>query len=145
MMDCVDVNVLVHAVNQGSPCFDQARGILTGGAGAVAMLPIVAIGFLRITTSAAILEHPLTAGQADGFLTSVMALPHVHMPAPSSGHWAIFQRLHQIHAPRGGDVTDAYLAACAMDLGARLVSYDRGFKRFAGLDWVDAAQSRPAG
>lgn len=40
---------------------------------------------------------------------------------------------------RGGDWTDAYLAAFSMARGHRLVSFDSGFRRFAGLDWLHLA------
>jgi uncharacterized protein len=46
------------------------------------------------------------------------------------GHWA--QRLPL----RGGDWTDAYLAAFAVVGGYRLVSFDRGFRRFPELDFL---------
>ena len=37
---------------------------------------------------------------------------------------------------RGGDWTDAYLAAFAVAGDLRLVTFDRGFERFAGLSWL---------
>jgi predicted nucleic acid-binding protein len=36
---------------------------------------------------------------------------------------------------RGDDVNDVYLAAAAAGAGCRLVSRDRSFGRFPGLDW----------
>lgn len=40
---------------------------------------------------------------------------------------------------RGGDWTDAYLAAFSIAGGYRLVSFDGGFRRFPGLDWLHLA------
>ena len=37
---------------------------------------------------------------------------------------------------RGGDWTDAYLAALAIAGDLRLVTFDRGFERFPGLSWL---------
>jgi predicted nucleic acid-binding protein len=37
---------------------------------------------------------------------------------------------------RGGDWSDAYLAASAMASGSRLVSFDSGIGRFQGLSWL---------
>ncbi len=37
----------------------------------------------------------------------------------------------------GNLVSDAHLAALAIELGATLYSYDNDFARFPGLRWVD--------
>ena len=36
---------------------------------------------------------------------------------------------------KGNDVTDAYLAALAIEHGCEFVTVDKGFKRFPGLRW----------
>ncbi len=41
---------------------------------------------------------------------------------------------------RGGDWTDAYLAAFSIAGGYRLVSLDADFRRFPGLDWLHLKQ-----
>ncbi|MGN6200410.1 PIN domain-containing protein [Humibacter sp.] len=38
-------------------------------------------------------------------------------------------------------VPDAYFAAMCLAHGARLATADRGFARFAGLDWFDPASA----
>jgi uncharacterized protein len=46
------------------------------------------------------------------------------------GHWCDAIDL------RGGDWTDAYLAAFAITSGCRLVSFDAAFAHFEGLTWL---------
>ena len=44
-----------------------------------------------------------------------------------------FQDLVTSLGLRGNDIPDAWLAASAMSAGAALVTYDRGFRRYPGL------------
>ena len=54
---------------------------------------------------------------------------------PARRHWAIFDRLCRDVGAKGNVVPDAYLAATALEVGAELVTADRGFGRFPGLRW----------
>ena len=47
---------------------------------------------------------------------------------------ASFRAFAQADSPAHGLWTDAYLAAFAVGLQAQLVTFDQGFRRFAGLD-----------
>ena len=96
---------------------------------------MVALGFLRIATDRRILERPLTSDDALGFLHSVTAYPHVAITQPASSHITVFEQLFTRHRPVGPDITDVYLAACAIDMGASWWSFDRAFERFVDLDW----------
>lgn len=40
---------------------------------------------------------------------------------------------------RANDIPDAFLAATAIDLGARLATFDQGFRRFPGLTVIVAS------
>ncbi|MBK6562959.1 PIN domain-containing protein [Candidatus Amarobacter glycogenicus] len=48
-------------------------------------------------------------------------------------HWRIFQRIADSAGISGGDLTEAYLAAFAIEHDATFVTFDRGFARFPGL------------
>ena len=70
---------------------------------------------------------------------TVTALGLVRLAVPEQNGWEVFhQRL------RGGSLparlcTDAHLAALAIANGWRLVSFDRDFDRFEGLEWLPLA------
>ncbi|MEI6372831.1 MAG: TA system VapC family ribonuclease toxin [Actinomycetes bacterium] len=137
-MQSVDVNVLLYAVNSSSEHHDAASRLLTAlvsNPERVAILPMVALGFLRIATDRRILQRPLTSDDALGFLHSVTAYPHVAITQPAPSHINVFEQLFTRHRPVGPDITDVYLAACAIDMGASWLSFDRGFERFIDLDW----------
>lgn len=75
-----------------------------------------------------------TAGKASALLEAFCMQPGVSMAMAEQGGWEVFHQLQ-----RSGEVparlcTDAYLAAVAMANGWRLVSFDRDFERFEGLD-----------
>jgi len=65
-----------------------------------------------------------------------MNMPHVSLVREPPGvdeligHWVTSVDM------RGGDWTDAYLAAFAAADGHRLVTFDGGFGRFPGLSWL---------
>ena len=54
---------------------------------------VVVLGFLRITTHRAILVNPLSVTDVLDRLASWLALPHVHVPAPSSRHFELLRDL----------------------------------------------------
>ncbi len=56
---------------------------------------------------------------------------------PTSRHSAILGRLFESHAPRGNLVTDAQLAALAIEHGLTLYSTDTDFARFTEITWVN--------
>lgn len=46
-----------------------------------------------------------------------------------------FRTLMTRYEVRGNDVPDLFLAACAVAVGATLISFDRGFSKFAEVTW----------
>ncbi|MCC7364246.1 MAG: PIN domain-containing protein [Dehalococcoidia bacterium] len=137
-MEIPDVNVLVAAVRSVHPHHVPARDWLERHrqSDASVLLPgVVVSGFLRVATNARIF------GQADhetvlGFLDSLLAERWVMLASPSSLHVSTFIEIcRQINAT-GNTVSDAYLAAIAIDLDCEFVTFDRGFARFPGLKWT---------
>ena len=55
--------------------------------------------------------------------------------APGQRHWGIFQALCIDAGTKGNLITDAYLAAMAIEAGCEWVTTDRDFSRFKGLRW----------
>lgn len=139
-MHCVDVNVLLDAIISTSANHDPARQVLDRlrrhpeGLG---LFSVVISGFIRISTSRKVLREPLDIRSAIGVVDVLTSSPFVHVINPGRGHWPIFRSLLDSNRPRSHDVTDAWLAAAALEINATWVSFDRGFARFAGLRWID--------
>ena len=59
------------------------------------------------------------------------------MLEPTDRHWTILRSLLAEAQVRGPAVTDAHLAALAIEHGATLCTTDRGFARFPRLKTLD--------
>lgn len=95
-------------------------------------------GFLRLSTQQRIVPTALPLGTALGVIDTWLAHPHAHVIGPTDRHAPVLARL-LIGAGQGGNlVSDAHLAAIAIEHGAVLGTFDRDFERFAGLrmDWL---------
>jgi toxin-antitoxin system PIN domain toxin len=130
-----DVNVLLYAVNQAAPQHAQALKALKAAyaAGEVALAWPALLGFLRLSTCAGIFSQPLSVEQALSVTDSWMGHAAARIVHPGQEHASILARL-LIGAGQGGPlVSDAHLAALAMEHKATLLSFDKDFARFAGL------------
>lgn len=135
-MKMPDVNVLVYAINPDSPHHAPARRWLEqalsepSGAG---FAWNALLGFLRLTTQRGILAKQLPIEDAARFVDEWLAHPRARILHPTDRHAPLLARL-LIGAGRGGNlVSDAHLAAIAIEHGAVLGTFDRDFERFAGL------------
>ena len=139
-MILLDVNVCIYAFRQDYTQHDDARAWLTTaleGAEAIAVADEVLAAVVRITTNHRTLRHPATAATALAFCDAVRAAPAAVEVRPTRRRWEIFSRLVDHLGLRGNDVPDAFLAALALEHGATLATFDRGFNRFPGLSVLD--------
>lgn len=139
-MLCVDVNVLVDAFRPTAPAHRTVRSWLeatVGGREQLAVLPHVGSGFVRIVTNRRVFSEPTPLAEAMAFLDALLAAPRTLLASPGREHWGIFVGLVRDLHLTGDDVPDAFIAASALDLGATLVTSDRGFRRFPGLRTVE--------
>lgn len=70
-------------------------------------------------------------------MEELVAAPGVVVIEPGRRHLAILRSLTEKHQSTGSKMTDAVLAALAVENNAVLVSTDQGFGRFRGLRWSD--------
>lgn len=135
-MKTPDVNVLLYAINADAPQQAVAARWLErayADPGGIGYAWIALLGFLRIATRPGIFTRPLTLDEALGQVDAWLNHSRARVIHPTSRHAAVLARL-LIGAGRGGDlVTDAHLAAVAIEHDAELVSFDRDFGRFPGL------------
>ncbi len=71
------------------------------------------------------------------FLDAVLAGPAVRRVVPGERHWDLFLDLCRRGDAKGNLISDAWLAAIAIEQGATLVTADRDFRRFPGLRLED--------
>jgi toxin-antitoxin system PIN domain toxin len=132
-----DLNVLLAASRTDHPHHGPALRWLEGAivdceAGAsIEILPMVAVGFLRLATNRKIFATPTSVGVAIDFLESLLAIPGVEM-AELGHEWPALKQLSREHDLAANEITDAWIAASVRTLSSRLVTFDRGFARLLG-------------
>ncbi len=96
-----------------------------------------ALGLKRLLCQASIMgEQVKTTQQAWVAWQSLMELHEVGMMTEPDALDAELQRLAQNVSWPGPMWSDAYLAAFATSANLRIVSFDRDFLRFPGLNWL---------
>jgi predicted nucleic acid-binding protein len=70
-------------------------------------------------------------------VTGWLGRSNVQDPVPTERHEEILGRLLDRGRASGNHVSDAHLAALAMEWGLELLSADRDFARYEGLRWRD--------
>ena len=139
-MKLLDVNLLIYAVDEDSARFVQAHPWVERviGSGETVALPwIVLLAFLRLTTKPQVMKAPLSAADALEIVDGWLARPNTVVVHPTDRHAVILRELIVPLGTAGNLVTDAHLAALAIEHGAELNSCDVDFSRFSGLRWVD--------
>jgi len=93
--------------------------------------------FGRIATNSRAFRVPLSGERASVIVSQWLALLQVVVVAPGESFWSIFVEQVKRAQVLGPLVTDAALAALAIESGATLCSTDRDFLRLEGLKLVD--------
>jgi uncharacterized protein len=135
-MMLLDANVLLYAYDASAAQHPPARRWLEkalSGPDPVLLPWQSIVAFLRIGTNPRAWKHPLAAADAAGIVDQWLARPNVSIPNPGERHWPILRDLIPASQVRGPLVSDAHLAALAMEYGAVLCTTDRDFSRFRRL------------
>jgi hypothetical protein len=136
----VDTNVLLYAVDEGSPHHAVARAWLEqqlSGSETFAFSWAVLLAFVRLVTNPRVFETPLTIGAAFDLVDSWLAQPATTVVHPLDRH---HQLLRELLAPLGTAAnltSDAHLAALSIEHGAELCSADGDFARFPRVRWIN--------
>lgn len=137
-MILVDVNLLVYARVAKFAQHDAARAWLDSklaGPTAVGLPWPSLLGFVRLTVDRRVFERPFTMGQAWQQVEDWLDQPAVWIPTPTERHRAVLGSLLVDVGNSSSLVTDAHLAALAIEHGLMLCSSDKDFARFPGLSW----------
>ena len=133
-----DTNMLIYAFDDMSPYYVRARPWweeLVNSEERVGIPWVVSTAFLRLMTSRRMLKRPAEPSQAVAWVNSWFEHPHVAPINPGTQHMALLGRLLEAVGVGGNLVTDAHLAAIAIEYQAELHSNDSDFARFPGLRW----------
>ncbi len=139
-----DVNVLIYAFRKDTAhhaiCRRWLADVVEGDA-RFGVSPATLAAAVRIVTNPRAFKMPSAVEEAFGFCDDLLGQPHCDLVAPGERHWDIFRRLCVDTDTRGARVTDAWLAALAIEWGCEWITMDRDFARFPGLRWrVPAAE-----
>jgi toxin-antitoxin system PIN domain toxin len=137
-MKIVDANVLLHAVNRDSAQHESARQWLDNalaGPETVGFAWSVILAFIRVSTHPAVYARPLAPQEAVATAQGWLAQPPAAIVEPTARHLGVLGGLLSSAGTAGNLVSDAHLAALAVEHAAQLISFDSDFGRFDGLAW----------
>jgi uncharacterized protein len=137
-MNCLDVNVLIYAYRTAAPQHTEyarfVKSLIDSGS-PFAIPAIVFNGFFRIVTNSRAFTPSSPFDDALIFAEQLHSLPQCLTIVPGVRHWEIFVRLCVQGQAKANLISDAYLAAMAIEIGGELITADRGFGRWPGLRW----------
>ena len=139
----VDANVLLYAVDDRSHFHTTARDWLDRAMNGVERVgfPWASLtAFQRIITHPRVTANPLAPADAWSYITDRIDADAAWVPTPGTRHSDILGRLLVEGNLHGNLVTDAHLAALAIEHGTGICSFDSDFARFPELRWVNPNQ-----
>lgn len=136
----LDANIAIYANDTTSVHHEDAKQWMAqalGGRRRVGV-PWQSIGaFVRIITHPRITTEPLSAARAWQVVEDWLASPAVWVPPATEATARVYADLVRTVAPTGNLVTDAQLAALALEHGLTVISADSDFARFPEVRWTN--------
>ena len=132
----LDVNVLIYAFRQDSVKHEECRDWLSKqirNRNGLVLIDIVLVGFLRICTHSKIFREPSSISEATNFLTVMISNPNVTLTSSTPETWHKFSRILDKTNVQGNKISDAWLAAIAMERNVTWISTDSDFNLFPNL------------
>lgn len=143
-MTVVDANILLYAYNADAPEHSRACSWLKAlfASREWIGLPWLCLwAFLRISTNPRLFPRPLAPAESFKIVRGWLDVPRVRVVEPGPRHADILERLVTECQAAGSLLTDAALAALAIEQGAVLASSDRGFRRYPELRWTNPLEA----
>ena len=139
-MILLDANILLYAYDEASSHHREIQPWLQAqlsGSEDVGIPWLTLWAFVRIATNSRVQESPLEPHVAIRTLRDLLAWPRVRIIEPGPHHLHLLEEMVVEGQASGPRVTDAALAALAIEHGATLASTDRDFSRFPNLRWIN--------
>ena len=133
-----DINLLVYAYNEDAPCHPAAKAwweTCLSGTEPVGLAWVALLGFVRLMSSRRVLLEPMPATEGLDHCRAWLTQPNARILTPGPAHLDVLSSLLAGPSISASLVTDAHLAALAIEHQAELHSNDADFSRFSGLRW----------
>ena len=139
-MKLLAANVLLYAYDSDSAHHAACRSWLEAAFNSEEIIALpwqTLLAFVRVFTNPRATKKPLQSAEACKIVSSWLAQVNVIVVGPGERFWELLK--HQLLEAQvtGPLVTDAALAALALEHGATLCSVDRDFRRFQGRRLID--------
>lgn len=137
-MKVPDLNVLLYALNPDAEMHEVSRLWLErslSGAAPVGFAWLVLAGLVRVSTMRQIFREPLSATEATDWVRTWLDQPPATVVQPGPRHVDLLADLLNAAGRAGNLVSDAHLAALALEHRATIVTFDSDFARFPGVKW----------
>ena len=139
-MILVDANILLYAEDSLNSRHQEAHiwwDSQLSGTGVVCLCWTVISALIRIGTNPRVFENPLSLEQTLTRVQSWLDQPCTRIIRPTERHWTVFRQVLTDGQAVANLVTDAHLAALAIEHGCELASTDSDFARFPKLKWIN--------
>lgn len=135
-----DINLLLYTYNTDAPAHTKAitwwQELLSGDE-PVGLPLVVIFGFVRLATLNRVFPNPMMPAEAAEHVRRWLDQPQVRVLIPTPEHVHQVCELTKQIGTAGNLVTDAQIAAIALDHDATVHSADADFTRFPGLRWYN--------
>lgn len=135
-----DINLLLYAMHKESDHHDAAwmwwESALRGSEH-IGFGWSVLTGYVRVATNHRSMSLPITVEQAFSHTRAWLAAPRTRLLSPGVEHLHVMERLLAPLGRGGNLVTDAHIAALAIEHGGTVYSADTDFGRFDRVQWVN--------
>ncbi len=136
----LDANLLLCAVDEDSPHHEASQDWLSSALNGERRvgLPWLSLGaFVRIVTNPRASRRPLSPSDAWELVEEWLSCGVTWTPGPTDHHASILGGLIRRYDLRANMITDAQIAALAVEHGLTVYSADTDFARFAEITWIN--------
>jgi toxin-antitoxin system PIN domain toxin len=136
----VDANLLIYAYDEVAREHKASRRWLSdllGGHTPVGFPWISLMAFVRVTTNKKLFDKPYTTDEAFDVVGNWLSAPASRIVHPGEDHLRLVKVIAKANKLEGSDLTDAHLAAIAVEYGCPLATTDTNFPTFDGLKLIN--------